>query len=123
MQNSQDRVAVIGKNFSSLLEFSRKLNDLEIFHVTLRETSTEIVELLQEGEKFDTLIFDDFEIQRDRGCLHSIASCGSVNLIILTADVNFQERQNILQWASSGTMPPLRVLPLSIRFDDLKNVI
>ncbi|MHB2139233.1 hypothetical protein ACX64L_14945 [Pseudomonas monsensis] len=123
MQNNPNRVAVIGRRFGGLLEFSRQLNDLNIFHITLRKSSIEIVKMLEAGERFDTLVFDNFEIPRDSDCLRSIAWYRAVDLIILTADVNFQQRREILEWAKKRSLPPLRVLPLPVRADDFKQVM
>ncbi|XVO84808.1 hypothetical protein ACQ9Y2_13545 [Pseudomonas palleroniana] len=123
MQNNQDRVAVIGKRFGGLLEFARQLNDLDIFHITLRKNSNELAELLEAGERFDTLVFDNFDIQRDSNCLRTIACHQAVGLIILTADANSQQRREILQWAKKRRLPSLRVLPLPLRPDDLKQVM
>lgn len=79
--------------------------------------------MLEAGERFDTLVFDNFEIPRDIDCLRSIAWYRAVDLIILTADVNFQQRREILEWAKKRSLPPLRVLPLPVRAEDFKQVM
>ncbi|SFB39599.1 hypothetical protein SAMN05216248_105189 [Pseudomonas simiae] len=114
---------MIGKRFDGLLEFSRQLNDLGIFHMTLRKTSTEIVELLEAGKRFNTLLFDNFEMPRDSYCLRSIACYRTVELIIITADVNFQQRREIHEWAKKRPLPSLQVLPLPVRGEDFKRVM
>lgn len=123
MQNNSNRVAVIGKRFGGLLEFSRQLNDLDIFHITLRKSLIEIVELIEAGERFDTLVFDNFEMPRDSDSLRSIAWNRAVDPIILTVDVNFQQRREILEWAKKRSLPPLRVLPLPVHVEDLNKVM
>ncbi|WP_085702960.1 hypothetical protein [Pseudomonas sp. B15(2017)] len=123
MQRTQERVVVIGKRFGEMLEFTRLLNRLGIFNITLRSTAKEVVELLEAGDRFETLIFDNFEVRRDSDCLKSLAWYRAINLIILTSDVNFQERRHLAEWAKKRSLPSLRILQLPVRGEDLQRII
>lgn len=119
----QRRVAVLGRRFSGLLEFDRKLNGLGLFNVTLRGSPEELMELLETGQQFDALFFDGFEPGRDGKSLESLAWYESIDLIILVADVNSIERRQILEWAHERSMPSVQVLQLPIRLEDLELMI
>ncbi|MCX4220252.1 hypothetical protein MKZ87_21645 [Pseudomonas sp. MCal1] len=123
MNCHQERVAVISKRQSGVLEFTRLLNGLGLFNISLRNTAKEIVELLDAGHRFGTLFFDNFDIHTDGDSVKSIAYCGAIDQIILTADVNSRERRHLLEWGKKRFVPMLQVVQLPIRREDLKRAI
>lgn len=121
--HQQCRVAVLGRRFSGLLEFWRKLNGAGFFNVTLRDSPEELMDLLEAGECFDVLFFDGFESGRDIKVLESIDGYRSIDLITLVADVNSLERRKLLLWAHQRCMASLQVLQFPIRQEDLELMI
>ncbi|UDI94642.1 MULTISPECIES: hypothetical protein [unclassified Pseudomonas] len=123
MHRQQERVAVIGKRPGGLLEFTRLLNELGLFDISLRNTANQIVELLDKGHRFSALFFDNFDIHKDGESVKSIACYRAIDQIILTADVNSQERRQLLEWGKKRSVAMLQVMQLPIRTEDLKKVM
>ena len=117
------RVAVLGRRFTGLLEFARKLNGLGLFKVTLRNRPEELLELLEAGERFDALFFDGFELERDGASLEALAWYDSIDLTVLVADVNSSERRHILEWAHERSLHSVQVLQLPVRQEDLELMV
>ncbi|QXH43530.1 hypothetical protein KSS89_15295 [Pseudomonas sessilinigenes] len=119
----QCKVAVFGRCFNGLLELWRKLNGLGVFSVSVQSSTQALLERLEAGERFNALFFDGFDLDRDDSLLETIAKYQAFDLLVLLADVNSVQRQQLFQRTHERAMAHVQVLPLPVRAEDLALVV
>jgi len=119
VEKANEKVVVLCRNASSLLGFSRTLNDLGYYSVSLCGSIEQLVELLEAGKTYRYLVFDDFKLGVDAQPLEDIAWYRAIASMIIVADANSTQRQRVFHWARAREIPLLGVLQAPLRIAEL----
>ncbi|MBU4634021.1 hypothetical protein [Pseudomonas chlororaphis] len=122
MREWSGKVAVFCENPGLLIEFTRVLNELGYYSLSLCKSVPELIELFEAGGAFEYLIFDGFELGTNSQHLETIAYRFAVTSIIVIADVNSIQRECVFRWASEHRIS-LGVLQAPLRLSELQLLI
>lgn len=117
------KVVVFCENASSLFRIAAALNELGYYSVSLCSSIAELTELLEQGRRFEYLIFDDFDLVLSVQHLKLVAEYAAVSSVVTVSDVNSQQRKCIFQWARSHEIPLTGVLQAPFRLLELEALI
>lgn len=122
MREGSGKVAVLCENLGSLIGFTRVLNELGYYSLSLCNSVPELIELLEAGGTFEYLIFDGFDLGKNSLHLETIAYRFAVTSIIVIADVNSVQREGVFRWAGEHQIS-LGVLQAPMRLSELQRLI
>lgn len=120
MSRGFEKVAVLSENCSALLAYTRTLNDLGYYKISLSNCAAEIIALLETGRHFDFLIYDAFDLSTHSFALQAITKYRAITSIIMVADVNSRQREDLTLWARAQRVPMPGVLQSPLRWLELK---
>lgn len=123
MSRGFEKVAVLSENSGALLAYTRTLNDLGYYSISLSNSVAELVARLDAGGHFDFLIYDAFELTTHSFALQAITKYCAITSIIMVADVNSRQRHDLTLWARVQRVPMPGVLQLPLRLLELKSLM
>ncbi|MBU4630953.1 hypothetical protein HRJ41_26115 (plasmid) [Pseudomonas sp. BF61] len=123
MGNSTSCIAVLSKNFGSLFGYAGTFNELGYYSVSLCVRVQEVADLLVAGARFEHLVYDGFDLEKDAGHLQMLVKHDAISSIIAVADVNSQQRKKIILWAKDHRVPLRGVLQAPLRSSELHELV
>lgn len=120
MGEKRERVVVLSENFGSFLGYASLLNELGYYSVSLAGSVREMEQMLDAGRRFACLVFDGFDLALDARHLQTFTRFGAITSIIVVADVNSLQRQQMFVWARTHGVPLRGVLQAPLRPRELE---
>ncbi|WP_330210844.1 hypothetical protein [Pseudomonas sp. AM4(2022)] len=115
MHTGSGRILIVSKNPSTLFAYARTLNHLGYFLLCLCNNVSEVVDALEAGKHFEYLVYDAFDLPNDAENLKLFTRYRAILSVVAIADVNSQQRQNLILWAKAHDIPLRGVLQTPLR--------
>ncbi|SDI26939.1 hypothetical protein SAMN05216189_1003206 [Pseudomonas delhiensis] len=122
MHRSVSKTLILCENAGNIIEYTRMMNVLGFFSLTLCANVKEALSMVREGRSFDYMIYDDFSYGV-RGCMEVKELGRRIQHIILLADVTETRRLSMLRWAWVNKVPLLGLLPRPMNIYQLENLM
>ncbi|WP_137823308.1 hypothetical protein [Pseudomonas sp. D(2018)] len=122
MHRSVSKTLILCENAGNIIEYTRIMNELGFFSLTLCTNVKEALSLVREGRSFDYMVYDDFSYGV-QGCMELKELGGKIQHIILLADVTEARQLSMLRWAWLNKVPLLGLLPRPINIYQLENLM
>jgi len=123
VRTSRGKVVILSKNSSSLFVYADALNKLGFYTLSLCNQVSEVMALLDEGRRYEYLLYDALDSEVDAHSLQAITKYRSVATIIAIADANSRQRQSLLLWAKTHKIPLRGILQKPLRRGELREFI
>lgn len=124
MKDRRMEVMVFCTNTGLLLNYSRLLNAIGYFSVSLCSSMQEVLHTLERGLQFDYFIFDNFKCKgHDRHALLSLSAEPAIGKFLLVSEMTFKQRRDFSQWVEGHGVPLLNVLQQPVREAELAGVM
>lgn len=122
MHRSLSKTLILCENAGNIIEYTRMMNELGFYSLTLCSSVEEAIGAVREGKAFDYMIYDDF-YYGVRSCMELKELGGGVQHIILLADVTEMRRASMLRWAWGNKVPLLGLLPRPMNINQLESLM
>ncbi|MHC5352367.1 hypothetical protein [Metapseudomonas furukawaii] len=122
MHRSLSKTLMLCENAGNIIEYTRMMNELGFYSLTLCSHVEEALHAIREGKTFDYMVYDDFDYGV-RGCMELKELGRSIQHIILLADVTEMRRGSMLRWAWANKVPLLGLLPRPMNVNQLESLM